>query len=663
METTSTVPQPTGYHTTITYETPPPQCITNDTTLLHEIETATQPWVNATARLLQQPTTIKYPTTPIRVQIDGGANRSITNDITILSSFRNIKRYAMNGVAVDGPALYCTGLGLLPWRASTGEVLMVKCYYSSDAAETIISPNDVVTNHITDINAWGQYCNIDTGQGNIEFHRRDTSDTIVYQLASSNGLWYHHGPSCIIEDYKPIDQTKPTIQRLTQGAQYELYHQRFGHPGERAMKELHKFVNDVPQLKGNSFYKCASCMHSKSKQRAHHQLAQTPAPCKHSAPLKHQTDCTTPQNDEGWWNDNWKWETDDQIPVGEQLNNPEHKIECSQHIHIDYGFMKGSGFSTKDEEGRTITSLDGYRSYCLIIDKKSRYTWVFLTKTKSPPINLLEKFLKEHGNKNTTHKTIRTDQGGELWASQQFRQLALEADYLIEPTGSGAPFQNGLAERPNQTLGTMVRCLLHAANLGPEYWPFALLHAVYLKNRLPHRAINDTPYHVYTGNKPSAKHLRIFGCPVIIKNPGRRPAKLDMNTSAGRFLGYTATDKNVYYIDNTTRRIKIATHCQFDEAGMTLPPSEQSPASKALQQMGYTDIQDVPLPKTQEPSYKNMDQLHVKLLSEHAKIPVRATAHSAGYDLYSPINTTIAPNQRVLVPLDIQTSPRVHMHK
>jgi hypothetical protein len=61
-----------------------------------------------------------------------------------------------------------------------------------------------------------------------------------------------------------------------------------------------------------------------------------------------------------------------------------------------------------------------------------------------------------------------------------------------------------------------------------------------------------------------------------------------MHTSAGRFLGYTAMDKNIIYMDSTTRRIKITTHCTFDEAGAIILPKEQSPAMKALQQVGAT---------------------------------------------------------------------------
>jgi dUTP pyrophosphatase len=112
-------------------------------------------------------------------------------------------------------------------------------------------------------------------------------------------------------------------------------------------------------------------------------------------------------------------------------------------------------------------------------------------------------------------------------------------------------------------------------------------------------------------------------------------------------------------MDDNTKRVKIATHCTFDEAGMTVPPAEQSLASKALQQVGFNSKCDHdPTPDCQnEPNETAIDSLKVKLLSDKAKLPVRATTGSAGYDVYSPIATNIDPGQRVLIPLDLQLQP------
>jgi hypothetical protein len=219
------------------------------------------------------------------------------------------------------------------------------------------------------------------------------------------------------------------------------------------------------------------------------------------------------------------------------------------------------------------------------------------------------------------------DQGGDLYESHKFKEIALKHNFNLEPTGAGAPFQNGMVERVNQTLENMMRCLLLSANLGPEYWSFALTHAVYLKNRLPHTATGETPHLSYTGHKPNAKHLRIFGSPVFVKNPGRRPCKLDLHTATGKFLGCTATEKYIIYIDDTTNRIKIATHCVFDEAGITLPPTEQSPTQKALQAAGYHNENTDETEDTND-AEDTTDQLIVKLLSENARKPHRSARGS-----------------------------------
>lgn len=93
---------------------------------------------------------------------------------------------------------------------------------------------------------------------------------------------------------------------------------------------------------------------------------------------------------------------------------------------------------------------------------------------------------------------------------------------ILQPTAPDASFQNGIAERPNRILGDMMRRLLLTANLVPEYWSWALIHAVYLKNRLAHRATGTTNYQAFTGNKLNIKKMRIFGCPVVVRLPGKR---------------------------------------------------------------------------------------------------------------------------------------------
>jgi dUTP pyrophosphatase len=245
-----------------------------------------------------------------------------------------------------------------------------------------------------------------------------------------------------------------------------------------------------------------------------------------------------------------------------------------------------------------------------------------------------------------------------------------EEGYIPEPTASDASFQNGVAERPNRTLADMMRSLLHSAQLGPEYWSWAILHALYLKNRLPHRAISKTPYEAYTGHRPNLKHLHIFGSPLTVRHPGRRPAKLDQHASQGIFLGYTATHKNVYYLDSGTKQIKIGRHVVFDAVGFTLPPNQCTPLQQQLQlhqsksdtslltpqeQDTYQDALDNTMHSTLP--QEDPESMYFHRLTPAATIPTRATPDSAGYDLHSTQEITLQPNTTTKVPTDIAVRP------
>ena len=140
----------------------------------------------------------------------------------------------------------------------------------------------------------------------------------------------------------------------------------------------------------------------------------------------------------------------------------------------------------KQEDGPLITSKEGYNCYLIIVDKYSCHIWVFLFVGKSPSTETITKFLDTLGLK-TGLRFIRTDQGGDLTKSTLFRKNIPNVGYVLERTGAGALFQNGIAEQSHRTLADMMRMMLTGANLSSDYWSHAIRHAVYVKNRLPRR--------------------------------------------------------------------------------------------------------------------------------------------------------------------------------
>jgi hypothetical protein len=162
-----------------------------------------------------------------------------------------------------------------------------------------------------------------------------------------------------------------------------------------------------------------------------------------------------------------------------------------------------------------VMSYDGYSSHLIIVDSASRQVWAFLTKTKELPINTLQAFLRKFG---IGTGVIRTNQGGKLARSDSFCETMLkEFGYVVEPTGADSPSQNGGAESYNNTLAVKVRTLLYGAGLSACFWSAALLHAVYLHNRLVHSATGKTPFEGWYGQKSDITYLKTFGLRVCVK--------------------------------------------------------------------------------------------------------------------------------------------------
>ncbi|KAL7485618.1 hypothetical protein ACHAW6_011205 [Cyclotella cf. meneghiniana] len=126
--------------------------------------------------------------------------------------------------------------------------------------------------------------------------------------------------------------------------------------------------------------------------------------------------------------------------------------------------------------------------------------------------------------------------------------------------------------------------VLYGANLTVQYWSAAAVHAVYLINCRPHSAINKTPYKAWWDVKPDLSALKVFGSRVCIKVMGKRKAKLNRHDFTGIFIGYTATDDNIRYIDVHSGVVKTSHHAVFDEAWYL--QTTRPPAAQLLYDMG-----------------------------------------------------------------------------
>ena len=183
------------------------------------------------------------------------------------------------------------------------------------------------------------------------------------------------------------------------------------------------------------------------------------------------------------------------------------------------------------------TSIGGAQYFLTFTDDKSRYSWVYILKTKDQVFDyFLEwKALVEKATKKKI-KTLRTDNGGE-YTSTRFQDYLKAEGIRHELTVPKTPQQNGIAERLNRTLVETAQSMLLDAKLPKRFWAEAISTAVYLKNRSPSKVLNKTPFEVWHGRKPKVNHFRVFGSDAYAHIPKDERAKFDSKTRKCVMLG------------------------------------------------------------------------------------------------------------------------------
>jgi hypothetical protein len=173
-------------------------------------------------------------------------------------------------------------------------------------------------------------------------------------------------------------------------------------------------------------------------------------------------------------------------------------------------------------------------------------------------------------------KIVRSDRGGEYYGRYDglgqhpgpFAKFLEKHGICAQYTMPGTPQQNGVAERRNRTLMDMVRSMLSNSSLPISLWMEALKTAVYLLNIVPSKAVPKTPFELWTGRKPSLRHLHVWGCPAEARIYNPHEKKLDLKTVSGYFIGYPEKSKGYrFYCPTHSTKIVETGNARFLENG------------------------------------------------------------------------------------------------
>ncbi|CAI7778149.1 unnamed protein product [Closterium sp. NIES-54] len=132
-----------------------------------------------------------------------------------------------------------------------------------------------------------------------------------------------------------------------------------------------------------------------------------------------------------------------------------------------------------------------------------------------------------------------------------------------------------------------------------------MLHAAALYNLHPHpHHTHTTPAELWTGQKPSVRPLRIWGCTsyVLLNSQARRAAggKLAPKTITCVYLGHNSDSPDYLFLHPTTNKLYRSRDVFFDESHPFYPSSTVSP-SPPPPSLTWADFHSLPPATTPSP--------------------------------------------------------------
>jgi transposase InsO family protein len=117
-----------------------------------------------------------------------------------------------------------------------------------------------------------------------------------------------------------------------------------------------------------------------------------------------------------------------------------------------------------------VLTEGGQRYFMTMIDDASRYCYVYLLKTNDEDLYCFKTYKAEVENQlEKKVKRFRFDRGGEYF-SNEFDLFCVKHGIIHERMPSYSPQSNGVVERKNRTLTSLVNFMMETAGLSKAWW-------------------------------------------------------------------------------------------------------------------------------------------------------------------------------------------------
>ncbi|KZV53534.1 hypothetical protein F511_42283 [Dorcoceras hygrometricum] len=208
-------------------------------------------------------------------------------------------------------------------------------------------------------------------------------------------------------------------------------------------------------------------------------------------------------------------------------------------------------------------SVDGYRFFLTIVDDHTRFTWVYMLRSKSEVSSIFPMFCRMVDTQfGAKIKSVRSDNAPDLGFINLFSELGIVHTYSCVER----PQQNSIVERKHQHILNVARALMFQSSVPIDYWSDCIVTSMYLINRTPSSILHHkTPFELLHGKPPAYSHLKIFGCLCYASTLMSSRHKFSPRAIKCVFLGYPPGYRGYKLLNLDTNEILISCDVIFHE--------------------------------------------------------------------------------------------------
>ena len=257
-----------------------------------------------------------------------------------------------------------------------------------------------------------------------------------------------------------------------------------------------------------------------------------------------------------------------------------------------------------------VAGLDGERYILAFTDDAGRFTWGKRLRFKDEITpSFIEMFKMIERTQKCKIGICRIDNE---FLTNDIRTFISDQGTILESSVPYDHHQAGTAERTWRTQREKASAMMHESNIAPRIlnildaktqeelrqinlpenlWSYSFLHAMWLKNRAPTRALKKTktPWEFTTGHKPDLGVEHIFGSRVYVVIPPehRRKSLLNPRAWMGYFVGHETEAILLVYHPDKKKVFRISKARIDDGQGLNDPQD----GSSIHQRIDFDDIE------------------------------------------------------------------------